>query len=181
MAKSRPGVDRAKRNKRRLKPHKTELESRSAEDLLTEAAILVQQSQPENALPLAQRALVRLKGHHITSEAQLPALLLLAHIALELGDPSEAHEQYAAAVAVDPKGEKIGAEPFMWLAQLNEEGGQDSISWFQQGLDILKREVCELEQCMPQSKMTEPVFAEKRQKMVDALCGMVEVYMTDLS
>lgn len=180
MAKSKP-ADPGKRNKRRSKPHKTGLEKRSAEDLFSEAATLLQQSQPDLALPLAQRALIRLKGPGNDHAAQLPALLLLAQAALDLGDPDEARRRYKAAVEIDPEGERTGADPFLWLAQLSENGGQESVSLFQQGVAILNHEVGQLEEVASQVENVQDVLLEKRQKMVDALCGMVEVYMTDLS
>ncbi|KAL9617248.1 MAG: hypothetical protein Q9160_007929 [Pyrenula sp. 1 TL-2023] len=180
MAKSKP-IDRGKRKKRKTKAHKTEYEKRSPEDLLFEAYTLQQESQLESALPLAQRALVKINSSQTDRKAQLPALLLLAQIFLDLGASDEAYRQYLAAIEIDSNGENVGAEPFLWLAQLCEEGGQESISWFEKGLTILREEIVKLEATALARDDLVEVLSEKKQKMVDSLCGMAEVYMTDLS
>lgn len=180
MAKSKP-TDRGKRKKRKANPHKTEYEKRSPEDLLLEAYSLQQESQLESALPLAQRALVKLTSSQNDRRAQLPALLLLAQLFLDLGAPDEAYRQYLAATKIDPNGENVGVEPFLWLAQLCEEGGHQSISWFERGLAILREETAKLEAAALVGEDLREVLVEKKQKTVDSLCGMAEVYMTDLS
>lgn len=84
-----------------------------------------------------------------------------------------------------------GAEKFLWLAQLCEEGGLESVRWFDRGVDCLKRQLSDLEGQLERRRglgagngvveELEAEIEEKRGKCADALCGIVEVYMTDLS
>lgn len=85
-------------------------------------------------------------------------------------------------MTLDPHGEISedeggGVEKFLWLAQLCEEGGEESVRWFQRGVEILRRETAGLEAAGINGDGAE----EKKRKLVGALCGIVEVYMTDLS
>jgi hypothetical protein len=45
----------------------------------------------------------------------------------------------------------------------------------------LKREIAELEAVSDKDETVEIQLEEKRGKLANALCGVVEVYMTDLS
>lgn len=81
-----------------------------------------------------------------------------------------------------------GADKFLWLAQLCEEGGTASISWFEKGIKVLRRDVEAAERDAvdtgADTEMAEETKAElalKQQKLASALCGAAEVYMTDLS
>ena len=84
-----------------------------------------------------------------------------------------------------PEGDGGGAEKFLWLAQLCDNGGYESIAWFEKGLSILERELrllddsIQLEGDAHVDRRGEA--EEKRRKVAAALCGMVEVWMTDLS
>lgn len=160
-------------------------------DLLAQATNLLQTGQPDAALTPARRALELLQNPHQPSKAPLPALVLLGETYLELGDPASATDVFLKAVELDPDGvvtedEGGGAEKFFWLAQLCEEGGEESIGWFQKGVDVLERDIGALEPLVEESMKEEAVAAklkleEKRRKLAAALCGMVEVWMTDLS
>lgn len=147
--------------------------------LLAQATALLHTSQPDDALPLALRALALSQPDpsNPTPKA-LPALNLLAEINLELGDADEARTYFLQAVSLDPNGtipesDGGGAEKFLWLAQLSEEGGHDSLQWFEKGAEILRRETSTL--------LDESILLEKRKKLAGALCGIIELYMTDLS
>jgi tetratricopeptide (TPR) repeat protein len=153
----------------------------SPEALLVQAATLLQTSQPEDALVAARRALNLLQPTSEPTLAVLPALNLLGEINVELGDPGAASEAFQAAVALDQEGEHDGAEKFLWLAQLNEEGGAQSVQWFEKGVEVLKREVEGLEGKLVKKAEVAEELAEKKQKIATALCGIAEVYMTDLS
>ena len=77
-------------------------------------------------------------------------------------------------------------EKFLWLAQLSEEGGEESVRWFERGVEVLRREIGDLEERLGGVKGVgreeiEEALEEKRRKIAGALCGIVEVYMTDLS
>ena len=149
----------------------------SPETLLERAATLLQQSQPEEALQYAVRALEYLEAA-TDGRNTLSAILSIGHIHVELGDIESAREYFSRAVVLDPSGE-AGPEACLSLAQLSEDGGSESIKWFQEALTILRRELASLEN---QSSVDAQVLAaEKKIKMANALCSMTELYMTDLS
>ncbi|KAL8932282.1 MAG: hypothetical protein Q9211_006408 [Gyalolechia sp. 1 TL-2023] len=192
MAKSRPSthgkVAHDKRaSKRRLdrvlpgRPasKKSSKPIETAGELLARASELVQTSQADEALPIALRALDQLRPESgsYTSKA-LPALNLVAEINLELGDAETARDFFLKAAQLDsdgsiPESEGGGAEKFLWLAQLSEEGGHDSVTWFEKGIIVLRNEVT--------STFDTAVKVQRRKKLAAALCGVVEIYMTDLS
>jgi tetratricopeptide (TPR) repeat protein len=154
----------------------------SPEALLVQAATLLQTSEPEEALVAARRALNILQPSSTPpSVAALPALNLLGEIQVELGDPESAREAFEAAIAIDPLGASDGAEKFLWMAQLNEEGGAKSVAWFEKGIEVLKREIGELEGILVKKTEVTDLLEEKKQKVANSLCGIAEVYMTDLS
>ncbi|OJD25717.1 hypothetical protein ACJ73_02907 [Blastomyces percursus] len=146
-----------------------------------QATVLLQTGQPEAALPLAQRGLdVASTG----SPNVLLGLNLIGEIYVELGEIDAAREHFMRAVTLDPNGEIHeseggGAEKFLWLAQLSKSGGKDSVNWFQKGVANLRRNIQSLEQ----SRKPDDALAaqEQKQKLAHALCGVVEIYMTDLS
>ena len=169
--------------------------------LLTQATDFLQTGQPDAALPLAQRALALLQQlsstpmsmsagpptqKKSTARASLPALNLLGEIYIELGDSENAASHFLEAIEADPEGavpqsEGGGAERFLWMAQLCEEGGEDSIAWFERGCQILERDIVELEARSPGRVEVKDLLEEKKRRLAAALCGMVEVWMTDLS
>lgn len=77
-----------------------------------------------------------------------------------------------------------GVEKFLWLAQLSEEGGRESVEWFERGCAVLRHEISALESSLNAKKgdavVTKEV-EERRRKLSGALCGIVEIWMTDLS
>ena len=151
----------------------------SVEELLTRSSALLQTSQAEEALPLALRALkwLRKEGNSLTSRV-LPALSLLAEVHLELGDADEARSYFSQASQIDqngliPESQGGGVEKFFWLAQLSEEGGKDSVAWFEKAIYILRNEIS--------STSDSASKAQKNRKLAAALCSVIEIYMTDLS
>ncbi|KAL6706784.1 hypothetical protein ACN47E_005120 [Coniothyrium glycines] len=176
MAKTKPQDRKKKSSNGTPKKPKT-----SPEELLAQAAILLQTSQPEDALVAARRALNLLQPGSTPTVAALPALNLLGEINVELGDPESAREAFQAAILLDPEGANDGAEKFLWLAQLNEEGGEESVRWFNKGIDVLKKEIGDLEGKATKKAEIGDLLNEKRQKVANSLCGIAEVYMTDLS
>ena len=159
--------------------------------LLMEAESLLREGRAEDALPLALRALDEAATmERITTPTTtttipttaLPALNLAAEIYLELGNSASARTHFLHAVTLDPSGQIPtpqggGPEKFLWLAQLSDEGGQDSISWFERGAAVLRREIAATQEQCDDKEGPEKL---KRQ-LAGALCGMIEVYMTDLS
>ncbi|KAI9839983.1 MAG: hypothetical protein M1819_000175 [Sarea resinae] len=189
MAKTRPSKKEKKRERSVLNgttgPIQKSPPTESPESLLAEATALLQTSQPEQALELAERALALLQPASTPTVASLPALSILAETHLELGDVEGARERFLTAVSLDPAGEIPeeaggGAEKFLYLAQLCEEGGAESVQWFEKGAAALRRDIAALE-----GKKAEPeeeyMAEEKKRKLANALCGVAEVYMTDLS
>ena len=102
MAKTKP-TDR--KTKKSAKSGESKKSKASPEELLIQAATLLQTSQPEEALVAARRALNLLQhGTSKPSAAALPALNLLGEINVELGDPDSAREAFQAAIVIDPEG-----------------------------------------------------------------------------
>lgn len=189
MAKTKPNNKKAKKreksilNKVAASPSKPATPPASPYTLLTEASACLQQGNIEEAVKPAQRALGLLDPE---SEEALPALNLLGEIHVELGDIETARQYFLQAASIDEDGtagEDIGggAEKFLWLAQLSEEGGQDSVDWFEKGAASLRIQIQALLDRKKLDAEAEAMLQEKRRKLAVALCGVVEVYMTDLS
>lgn len=157
------------------------------EQLYASAITLVEQSQPEEALKTAKKLLAQVKNGGATEK--LPALNLLGEISVECGDVESARQYFEQAVALDlegavPESMGGGAEKFLWLAQLCEEGGKASVGWFERGAKALQAEIATLESGAVTGLDEESLMftrIEKKRKLANALCGAVEVYMTDLS
>lgn len=153
----------------------------NASDLLEKATILLQTGQAEAALPLAQRVL---EISEQNSPNTLLAINLVAEIYVELGEIDDARQTFLHAVQLDPEGTKPesqggGPEKFLWLAQLSEQGGADSVVWYEKGVGALRQIIQSLEQ--DGNPENAPLLEEKKKKLAVALCGVVELYMTDLS
>jgi tetratricopeptide (TPR) repeat protein len=189
MAKTKPNNKKAKKrdksvlNKVAASPSKPSTPPASRHALLAEASSCLQQGNIEEAVRPAQRALGVLDPE---SEEALPALNLLGEIHIELGDIGSARQYFLQAASIDEDGtvgEDIGggAEKFLWLAQLSEDGGQDSVDWFEKGASSLRTQIQALLGRKKIDAEVEAMLLEKRRKLAVALCGVVEVYMTDLS
>ena len=153
-----------------------------ASGLLSLAEQKLGMGEVEQAKKAAVKAMriLRPDGNEAASVAILPALNLLAEINLELGDVDEARHLFEEAVELDPEGSIPetsggGAEKFLWLAQLSEAGGKESVGWFERGAEVLRNDIARL------GDHVGSVAEEKRKKLAGALSGIVEVYMTDLS
>jgi tetratricopeptide (TPR) repeat protein len=150
-------------------------------ELLDRASLLLQTGQADAALPLVERVLALAPAN---SQIALLAINLIAEVYVELGEIDAAREHFLRGVELDPDGtipesQGGGAEKFLWLAQLSEKGGADSVLWFERGVASLRRIIQSLEQ---NNRPEDIALVEgKRKKMADALCGVVEIYMTDLS
>ncbi|KAF5860386.1 hypothetical protein ETB97_001675 [Aspergillus alliaceus] len=149
--------------------------------LLEQATTLLQSAQPDLALPVAQQALQLAPTN---SPTQLSALILVAEIYVELGEIDIARQHFLSAVELDPNGttpesQGGGAEKFLWLAQLSELGGKDSVQWFEKGVSSLRHTIQQLEQNPGPAEAID--LEEKKRKMANALCAVAEIYMTDLS
>lgn len=156
-------------------------------ELLAQATSFLEEGDPETAARIARAAYEHIGegGRHAGA-----ALSLLGQIYVELGEVDSAREFFAAAVRVDEDGslpEELGGGPekFLWLAQLSEEGGMDSVNWFERGATALRSQIQALTETLDSRPLTrgevEASIAEKRRKLAETLCAVVEVYMTDLS
>ncbi|RMZ01473.1 hypothetical protein D0862_06345 [Hortaea werneckii] len=162
-------------------------QNETPEQLYASAIDLVEQSQPEDALRQAKKLWSQCQNGLVTE--QLPALNLLGEISVELGDVDGAKQYFEQAVVLDPEGKVPeamggGAEKFLWLTQLCEEGGKASVQWFEKGAAALQGEIEALETGNMPGMDEEGMLmlrVEKKRKLANALCGIVEVYMTDLS
>ncbi|KAK4449398.1 hypothetical protein QBC34DRAFT_404819 [Podospora aff. communis PSN243] len=187
MAPTKP-KDKSKkgRTKERLRAS-THKSTANVRELLAKAAELLEAGEPESAAKAARIAYESIgeKGRQAGA-----ALSVLGQIHIELGDIDEARNFFAAAVAVDEDGllpEDVGGGPekFLWLAQLSEEGGRDSVTWYERGAAALRAEIQTLTEKLTSLPRTrdeqEAVISEKRHKLAETLCAVAEVYMTDLS
>lgn len=158
------------------------------EQLYESAVTLVEQSQLDEALKKAKKLFSQVQNGGVAQT--LPALNLLGEISVELGDVESARQYFEKAVALDPSGAVPesaggGAEKFLWLAQLSEEGGKESVAWYETGIKALQAEIAALDGGNGIAGMDEESFLltriEKKKKLANALCSIVEIYMTDLS
>ncbi|KAI1322021.1 TPR domain-containing protein [Xylariaceae sp. FL0255] len=155
----------------------------SPQVLVKAAEYQLQLGNVPDAATLAEKAL---EGSSAGSDDALSALNLLGQISLELGNFEEGRAYLLRAVAIDEDGsrdESIGGGPekFLCLAQLSEEGGKDSVGWFEKGAAALKKQIQALEGKNRRSDEQEMVLDELRKKLAMTLCSVAEVYMTDLS
>lgn len=151
--------------------------------LLSDAETQLEVGNLDEAATLAQQAL------EVTGEGgdfELRSLNLLGTIFVELGEVDDARNCFERAVALDEDGivdEKVGGGPekFLLLAQLSEEGGQDSVNWFERGASSLRKQIQNLSNTPGRTTEQQLSFVEKQQKLGGVLCAVAEVYMTDLS
>lgn len=103
----------------------------------------------------------------------LPELLLvyqlLGEAFLEAGDPQNAYELLNTCAQLDPEGTEGGYEKFLWLGQLT--GGREGESWYEKGINLLRSDL---------QTGTREEQKLKQNKFCEALCGVVEIWMTDL-
>lgn len=166
--------------------------------LVKAAELQLQEGNVQDAAVLAGKAL---EGASPGSDDALCALNFLGQVSLELGDFDAARAFLLRAVAIDEDGAKDevvggGSEKFLTLAQLSEEGGADSVGWFEKGAAALKARIQALESegagaggngreirrgVAPVMSSSASLLEELRKKLAMTLCSVAEVYMTDLS
>lgn len=125
---------------------------------------------------------------------------LVGEIHLENGNVSEARAALERSVSLDPEGtlpEALGGgvDKFLYLAQLSEEGGRDSLRWFERGAGALRTLAGRIEKETGATKSsrrqqssggvgqdeTDSELSTIHGKLAQILCAMAEVWMTDLS
>lgn len=183
MGKTRP-PEKTKLQVNKKKKSAMNGNSKSPAQLLVEAVSKLQTSDPQGALQLATAALRTLRTKPDKTE-QLPALTVLGEICIELGDIPTAVTFFNQAAEIDTDGEVPeerggGPEKFFWLAQLSEEGGRDSVNWYQKGANVLRKQIAALA-AQENSEEAEALLDEQRVKLASALCSVAEIWMTDLS
>lgn len=189
MAKTKTLERSTKESSKRNKMSNGRQRSNELPEQLYEAALtLVEQSQPDEALRKAKQLWAQIQNGGVSQT--LPALNLLGEISVELGAVDAAREYFQEAVTLDPNGKVPesmggGAEKFLWLAQLCEAGGKESVEWFERGIAALQVEIAALDAGEATAGSNEDALllmrVEKKKKLANALCGIVEIYMTDLS
>ncbi|KPM45494.1 hypothetical protein AK830_g1093 [Neonectria ditissima] len=168
MAPSRPGNNKAKADVAKL---------------LIDAQTQLEVGNLDEASAIAQQAL---DATGAGGDFELSALNLLGTIHVETGDIDDARAYLQRAVTLDSDGsvdEKVGGGPekFLLLAQLSEEGGQDSVNWFERGAAALRKQIQALSDLPSKTPEQQATIDEKQQKLGGVLCAVSEVYMTDLS
>jgi tetratricopeptide (TPR) repeat protein len=139
-------------------------------------------SRPE-AIALASKAL---EATGSGGDFELRTLNLLGTLFMESGEIDQGRSYFERAVELDQDGmadEKVGGGPdkFLFLAQLSEEGGQDSVKWFEKGASTLRSQIQKLTDLASRTPEQQSSLDEKQQKLGGVLCAVAEVYMTDLS
>ncbi|KAM3510202.1 hypothetical protein MY10362_000120 [Beauveria mimosiformis] len=163
------------------RPEKKEKPSAGA--LLDDAETLFEVGNIEEAISLADKALAT------TGEGgdfELRAVNLLALLHIEDGEVEEARSFFERAANIDKNGEmdeKVGGGPdkFLFLAELSEEGGQDTVKWFDRGATALRKQIQNLDSISNKTPEQQAAYDEKQKKLGGVLCAVAEVYMTDLS
>ncbi|KAI1467328.1 TPR domain-containing protein [Daldinia caldariorum] len=153
------------------------------EILVKAAEYQLQAGNVQDALTLAEKALEQSPAG---SDDELSALNLLGQISLEAGEFEAARAYFLRAVAIDGDGTKDeatggGPEKFLCLAQLSEEGGKDSVTWFERGAAALRKQIQTLEDARRRTDEQTMQLDELKKKLAMTLCSVAEVYMTDLS
>ncbi|KAM0322848.1 hypothetical protein ACHAQA_009189 [Verticillium albo-atrum] len=176
MAPTRPN----KKNKKQADP-----KTMDPKLLLEAAAVKLEEGDLENALAAATTAL---QATGPGGDLELLCLNLLGQIYVEAGEIDDARAIFTRAVSLDEDGSLDearggGPEKFLWLAQLSEDGGQDSVRWFERGAASLRGQIQALDGVAPaqRSAEQEAQLEERKRKLAGTLCGVAEVYMTDLS
>ncbi|KAI4869338.1 TPR domain-containing protein [Hypoxylon rubiginosum] len=183
MAPRRP--DKKSNSKKRAKARVADGSSKpiSPQVLVKAAEFQLQEGNVEDAATLAKKALEQAVEN---SDDELSASNLLGQINLESGDFEAAREYFLRAVSIDEDGAKDeavggGPEKFLCLAQLSDEGGKDSVNWFEKGTAALRKQIQTLEEARRRSDEQDILLEELKKKLAMTLCSVAEVYMTDLS
>ncbi|CAK7263879.1 hypothetical protein SEPCBS57363_000783 [Sporothrix epigloea] len=213
MAKTRPASSKKGRSKR--SSHNAAVEDapgrpvKSIKALIQDAEAAMTQGDVAVALAAAQRALKNLESassgsgcnNIVVDGVGLAAVCaLVGEIHLENGDAVEARAALERSAGLDSEGtlpEALGGgvDKFLYLAQLSEEGGRDSLHWFERGAGALRTLAGRMEKETKGTKSsrrqqssgepgqdeTDSELSTIHGKLAQILCAMAEVWMTDLS
>jgi tetratricopeptide (TPR) repeat protein len=158
-------------------------ESGNPGSLLADADTQFEVGNLDEAIALASKAL---EATGSGGDFELRTLNLLGTLFMESGEIDQGRSYFERAVELDQDGmadEKVGGGPdkFLFLAQLSEEGGQDSVKWFEKGASTLRSQIQKLTDLASRTPEQQSSLDEKQQKLGGVLCAVAEVYMTDLS
>ncbi|KAK6495352.1 hypothetical protein TWF481_003376 [Arthrobotrys musiformis] len=143
--------------------HQESSTNNNIDSLISKASSeLTEEADPQKALRTITSALSK-------NPTSLKALELAGEINVELEDVDTAIRCFSTAAELDPLGEGSGAEKFLWLAQICVEGGEVAIGWYEKAVEYLRKAVA-----------GNNSLDEEKEKLCSALCGMAEIYMTDL-
>ncbi|KAH7369075.1 TPR domain-containing protein [Plectosphaerella cucumerina] len=151
--------------------------------LIQLASAKLEEGDIETAYAAAQKAL-ETTGEG--GEHELISLNILGQICVEAGEIEDACACFLRAVSLDEDGSVDesrggGPEKFLWLAQLSDNGGQESVAWFERGAMSLRGQIQQLADLPRRTAEQEALLEERKRKLAGTLCGVAEVYMTDLS
>ncbi|PHH87989.1 hypothetical protein CDD83_8151 [Cordyceps sp. RAO-2017] len=121
----------------------------------------------DEAIILATRAL---EATGPGGDFELRALNLLGVLQFESGEVDEARAHFERAAGLDEEGladEKVGGGPekFLFLAQLSDEGGLDSVRWFERGAVALRRQIQALSEAGGRTAEQQAELDEKQQRL----------------
>ncbi|KAJ6783914.1 hypothetical protein PWT90_03781 [Aphanocladium album] len=158
-------------------------EKADAGSLLDDAETLFEVGNIEEAIGIADKAL---ETTGAGGDFELRAVNLLALLHIEDGDVEEARSFFERAASIDKDGdmdEKVGGGPekFLFLAELSEEGGQDTVKWFDRGATALRKQIQTLDAITNKTPEQQASYEDRQKKLGGVLCAVAEVYMTDLS
>ncbi|PHH61847.1 hypothetical protein CDD81_7775 [Ophiocordyceps australis] len=155
----------------------------SPDSLLVDAETQLQVGAVDKAILLATQAL---ESTGSGGDHELRALNLLGISHVEAGEIDKARHFLERSVKMDEDGmleERIGGGPekFLLLAQLSQQGGHDSVQWYQRGAATLRRQLQALVDDTNPTRAQQASIDEKQIRLGGVLCAVAEVYMTDLS
>ncbi len=184
MAPTKPSPKQARSKARHQK--KQQQQKPTVRQLYGEATTVLTQGDAAEACSLAQRALDAAEDTGPAHPLWVGLHTLLGEAHLELGDEAQARSHFETAVEADPDGslpedQGGGVEKFLYLAQLSEEGGMDSVRWFERGAAALRTSMASMEDVGVATAAAKQAAANTRRKLANVLCAVAEVYMTDLS
>lgn len=195
MAPTRPSKKAKANARKQAKKSGAAPTTKPPKQLLAEATAQLEQGDALGAVTLARQALdVALESEDARACA---AHNLLGEINVELGEIETARQHFTDAARLDPEGalaEDLGGGPekFNWLAQLSEDGGADSVAWYEKAAACLRAQIQSLGEAAAEARRKgsargaveeelEARAGDKKLKLAETLCAVAEVYMTDLS
>lgn len=195
MAPTRPSKKAKAKARNQARKSSSAPSTKPPKQLLAEATAQLEQGDAPGAVTLAKQALdAALESDDARACA---AHNLLGEINVELGEIDTARQHFAEAAKLDADGalaEDLGGGPdkFNWLAQLSEDGGADSVAWYERAAACLRVQIQALTEAAAEAARkgsahgaVEEALAgrahEKKLKLAETLCAVAEVYMTDLS